>query len=148
MTVAPVKASRLRRPQRVNLLICTAFLLAAWNGLRLGEAIVFWQILREYGARPDPIYIAVSSGVWLIAGLILAGGLWLGKSWAWYAALGCAAGYPVWVWFERLALLQPHANWPFELGITLTCLSIVLILLFTRKTISFFQIQRKSDERQ
>jgi hypothetical protein len=148
MTVAPVTLHRLRRPQRVTFLACAAFLVAAWNGLRLGEAIIFWHTLRGYGARPDPLYTAVSGGIWLIAGLILTGGLWRGRAWAWYAALGSAAGYPVWVWFDRLALQQPHANWPFALGVTLACLSIFFILLFTRKTLSFFEIKRKPDEPQ
>jgi hypothetical protein len=148
MTAPTFPSPRLRRPDRVTFLACAAFLLAAWNGFRLGESIIFWRTLREYGAQPDPLYIVVSSGLWLIAGLILTGGLWQGRAWAWYAVFGGAAGYSVWIWFDRLVLRKPHANWPFALGVTLACLSLVLILLLTRKTILFFQIRRKSDERQ
>jgi hypothetical protein len=109
---------------------------------------MFWQTLRKYGAQPDPLYTAISSGVWLVSGLTLTSGLWRGKTWAWPTALGCAAGYPAWFWFNRLILQEPNANWPFALGVTLVWLFLVLVLLFTRKTILFFQIQRKSDERQ
>lgn len=135
-----------RRPHRVTFLAVIALLLAAWNGIRLGEAITFWQTLREYGARPGPLYILISSGVWVVAGLILTGGIWLGKTWAWYAAIGSAACYPAWIWFDRLVFQQPHANLPFALGVTLASLCMVLAILFTRKSISFFQIQRKSNE--
>jgi hypothetical protein len=139
---------RLRRPRRVTLLALAALLLSAWNGLRLGEAIAFRQVLHEYGAQPGPVFLAVSGGVWLAAGLVVAAGLWRGKAWGWYAAAGAAAGYPVWVWFERLVLQQPHANWPFALGVTLACLAPVIIILFSGKTISFFNVQRKPNERQ
>jgi hypothetical protein len=139
---------RLRRPRRVTLLALAALLLSAWNGLRLGEAIVFWKTLREYGAQPGPVFLSVSGGVWLLAGLMIVFGLWRGKAWGWYAAAGAAAGYPVGVWFERLVLQQPHANWPFALGVTLACLAPVIFILLSRKTISFFNVQRKSNERQ
>ncbi|KAF0107187.1 MAG: hypothetical protein FD146_2028 [Anaerolineaceae bacterium] len=148
MTEIEALSLRLRRPRRVTLLAFAALLLSAWNGLRLGEAVAFRQVLREYGAQPGPVFLAVSGGVWLAAGLAIAFGLWRGKAWAWYAAVGAAAGYPVWVWFERLIFQQPHANWPFALGVTLVCLAPVIVILFSRKTTSFFNVQRKRNERQ
>lgn len=131
------------RPVGVTILAILAFLLAAWNGLRLGEAIFFWKTLAEYGAHP--LYIAISGGVWFVAGLLLAWGLWRGKPWAWVAALGGAAGYASWYWFDRLILQQPHANWPFSLIFTVVSVSLILVILFSHNTKRFFQ--RDSHER-
>lgn len=138
----------IRRPRSVSLLAFAALAMAAWNGFRLGEAIYFWETLREYEVRPGSLYIAISGGVWLVVGFILAGGLWLGRIWAFYAAIGNIAVYTIWVWFDRLVLEQPRANLPFTLVTTLACLCIILILLFARKTTSFFKSQRKSNDPQ
>jgi len=113
------------------------FWLAAWNGLRLVEAIFFWKTLAEYGTHP--IYIAVSGGVWLIAGLLLVWGLWLGKTWSWMAAFTGTAGYAAWYWFDRLVLQKTHANWPFALTATVVSLLIILPILSLRSTRLFFQ---------
>jgi len=138
--------SEIKRPGRVVLLALAVSVFASWNGLRLGEAIFFWKTLAEYGAHP--LYIAMSGGVWFIAGLLLAWGLWRGKAWAWLAAIGGAAGYGRWYWFDRLVLQKPHANWPFVLGASVIFLLFILIILFSRNTRRFFQRdahERKSE---
>ena len=122
------------------------FWFAAWNGLRLGEALSFWKTLEEYGAYP--LYIAMSGGVWLITGLFLVRGLWQGKAWGRLAALGGAAGYASWYWFDRLVLQKPHANWPFAMIATIVFLLLILFILFSRGTRQFFQkdaYERKSE---
>lgn len=148
MTETPIPSAPRRRPLRVTLLTFAALLLAGWGALRFGEAIAFWPVLREYGARPTPLYLAISGGVWLLTGLALAAGLWLGKNWAWYAALAAAAGCGLWYWCDRLFLQQPRANWPFALGVTLAALLSVFLILFSRSTLSFFQVQRTPHEPQ
>jgi len=125
------------RPVGVNILAVLTLCTALWNSLRLGEAIFFWKTLAEYGAHP--LYIAMSGGVWFIAGLLLAWGLWRGKAWAWLAAIGGAAGYGCWYWFDRLVLQKPHANWPFVLGASVIFLLFILIILFSHNTRRFFQ---------
>ena len=110
---------------------------AAWNGLRLGEAIFFWKTFAGYGAYP--LYILLSGGFWLIAGLLLLWGLWQGKTWGWLAAIGCAAGYTIWYWVDRLVLQQPHANWPFALVANIVLLLLFLIPLCLSNTRLFFQ---------
>jgi hypothetical protein len=128
---------KMKRPLRVTLLAVYVFLAACWNGLRLGSAIFYWKTLAEYGAHP--LYIAISGGVWSIAGLLLAWGLWWGKAWAWIAALGCAAGYGCWYWLDRLILQKPHANWPFTLGASVIFLLFILFILFSRRPRQFLQ---------
>jgi len=125
------------RPSRVTFLAVIALLVSLGNGLRLGETIYFWPTLAKYGAHPW--YTAVSGGVWLAAAAYLTWGLWLGKAWAWTAAVGGAAGYGSWYWSDRLLLQQPHANWPFTLAFTAVCLAIIYFILFSHKTKQFFR---------
>jgi hypothetical protein len=129
--------SEIKRPRRVMLLALAVSVFTSWNGLRLGSAIFYWKTLEEYGS--NPLYIAISGGVWFIAGLLLAWGLWRGKAWAWLAAIGGATGYGCWVWFDRLVLQKPHANWPFALIFTIVSLLFILLILFSRNTRRFFQ---------
>jgi phosphoglycerol transferase MdoB-like AlkP superfamily enzyme len=113
------------------------FWLTIWNGLRLGEAIFYWRTLAEYGAHP--LYIAITGGLWPVAGLFLVWGLWQGKAWGWVAALVGTVGYTGWYWFDRLVLQQPHANWPFVLIVNIIFLLILLPILFSSKTRRFFK---------
>jgi hypothetical protein len=125
------------RPIRVDFLTIIVVWLAAWNGLRLGETIFFWNTLEKYGAHP--LYIATSAAVWLIAGLLLAWGLWAGKTWGWAAMLGGTPGFTAWYWVDRLVLQKPHGNWPFVLIVNIIVVLIILAILFSRQTRNFFK---------
>ncbi|MDZ4064706.1 MAG: hypothetical protein U1E22_08585, partial [Coriobacteriia bacterium] len=95
-----------------------------------------WQVLIEYGAKP--LYIAISGSAWALAGITLFVGLWRGKAWARKMAYITAAGYASWVWFDRLVLQTPHANWPFALAVTVALLSFTIITLSLRGSKFFF----------
>jgi len=127
----------INRPIRVTSVAIIVVFAAAWNGLRLGLTIYFWKTLEAYGAHP--LYIATSGGVWLITGLLLAWGFWLGKAWGWAAALAGMVGYSAWYWFDRLVLQQPRANWPFVLVADIVFLLIIFAILFSRRTRLFFK---------
>jgi hypothetical protein len=132
-----------RRPTSVTLLALFVLGLAFWNGLRLVQAIIFWSILVEYQAAPGPLYAAIGGGVWLLAGLSIVWGMWQGKVWAWFAALGGLAGYVLWYWFDRLVLQEPHSNWPFAL--VSTFISILFFsVLFRGNAIHFFSQESPS----
>ncbi len=133
-------------PNCIQFLILFILVPMLWNGFRFIEALVFWKTLRELGARPGPLYVAVSGVFWFICGVMLLVGIGQRKGWGWYAAFGAAAGYPVWVWADRLFLQQPHANWPFGIMVTLTCLSFVFIILFTPKTKEYFRLGKGHHE--
>ena len=126
-----------KRPFRVICLVLIVAFYTAWNGLRLGETIFFWKTLGQYGAHP--LYIAISGTVWLIAGLLIVWGLWLGKAWGWAAALGGTVGYTTWYWYDRLVVQKPHANWPFVLIGNIIFLLLIFTILFSRKTRRFFK---------
>ncbi len=132
------KSETNHRPIRVTLLALLSLAIAIWNGLRLEQALVFWSILKEYQAEPGPLYTAICGGFWLLAGLFIVWGLWWGKAWAWFAALGGAAGYGSWYWFGRLVLQKPHSNWPFALVTTVIFLFIILLILFSSRDRKFF----------
>jgi hypothetical protein len=127
----------MKRPFHVIFLAIIVVIYAVDNGLRLGETIFFWNTLEEYGAHP--LYIVISGGVWLIAGLFLVWGLWQGKTWGWAAALVGTFGYTAWYWFDRLVLQKPHANWPFVLIANIVFLLLIFMILFSQKTRLFFQ---------
>lgn len=131
------KRKKLDRPNRVKLLVLLLLWIAVWNGIRLANAVVFWKTLKSYGT--SPLYIAVSGGVWLAAGLIVSMGLWRGKAWSWAAALGGAAGYTSWYWFDRLVLQEPRANWPFAIIVTVLLLIFVSLSLLTYPTRIYLQ---------
>jgi hypothetical protein len=133
MTLIP----RIKHPIRVYLLAIIFLWLAVWNGLRLGEAIFFWSTLDKY--RGHPLYIAISAAVWIIAGLLIACGLWLGKAWGWASALVGMVGYTAWYWFDRLVIQEPPANWLFVLIVNIVILLILFTILFSSKTRRFFK---------
>jgi hypothetical protein len=126
-----------KRPVRVACLAIIIVFAAVWNGLRLGETIFFWKTMAKYGAHP--LYIAISGTLWLLIGLVVFLGVWLGKTWGWAVALGGSVGYSTWYWFDRLAMQKPHANWPFVLIANLAFLLIILMILMSHKTRRFFK---------
>jgi hypothetical protein len=121
-----------KRPLRIFILAMVVLTVATWNGLRLGEAVFFWKTLEKYDARP--LYIAISGGIWMLIGLVLFLGLWLGKTWGWTAALGGISGYNIWYWFDRLVIQTPHTNWSFVLVVNFALLLIILMLMMSHKT--------------
>jgi hypothetical protein len=125
---------KVRRSPFVSLLSLFYLGLAAWNGLRLVQGIVFCPTLQEYIARPGPIYVVISGGIWLLIGSVIFWGLRHVKIWAWFAAIVTTAGYIGWYWIDRLALQKPHANWPFALGTTLILIVFSFSILLSPKT--------------
>jgi len=131
------------RPVRITILSIFIFCFAAWNGLRLGEAIYFWKTIAEFNA--SPLYISISGAAWLITGLLLFWGLWQGKAWGWVAAISGTAGYTIWYWLDRLILQEHHANWPFVLISQIIYLPIIYSILLSPRTKRYFK--RGVDER-
>jgi predicted PurR-regulated permease PerM len=131
-----INANR-NRPIRILLLALFVLILPAWNALRLGETIFFWKTLAHYNG--NPLYIAISASFWIIAGLVIAWGLWLGEAWGWAATLAGIIGYTTWYWFDRLVVQEPPANWSFVLIVNIIFLLILLAILLSSKTRRFFK---------
>jgi predicted permease len=124
-------------------LIILILCLAAWNGLRMSEAIFFWNSLEEYGAHP--LYILMSGVTWLLIGLILGWSLWKGKNRGRIITLSIAVSYSTWYWLDRIVLQKPHANWLFSLIVNIALLLIIFFIMFSQKMRYYFK--KDSDER-
>lgn len=124
------------RPICITLLVLLTGSIVLWNGLRLSQAISFWDILDEYGGRP--LYIAISSGVWFLGGLILCFGQWRGKYWSWPLSIGAALAYEAYYWLDQLIIQKLHTNLPFVSIFNLLLLSIVGLILLSCRTQKYF----------
>jgi hypothetical protein len=130
--------TRIKRPIRVTLLTVAGFLFSAWNILRLCETFYIWKRLEEY--KSFPIYIALTTVIWVLVGLIVIWGLWTGKTWAWLATLGVTTAYMIWFWIDRSFIQKPPANqnWPFALTVTIFFAILFPLILFSDRTRRFF----------
>jgi hypothetical protein len=131
--------TQIKRPKRITLLVIAGLFFSAWNIVRLGETFFIWKRLVEY--RSFPVYIALTAAGWAIAGLIIIWGLWIGKTWAWFATLGALASYVAWFWLDRYFIQRPPANqnWPYALIVTIIFAILTLLILFSDRTRQFFQ---------
>jgi hypothetical protein len=126
-----------KRPIGIYILLLLILWISGWNCLRLGEAVLFWNTLKAYAAFP--LYIAISGGVWLILGLFLTWCIWQGKAWGRLLVMIASTGYTLWYWFDRLILQEPHANWQFVLASQFIFLLIIITILISKRTRSFFK---------
>jgi hypothetical protein len=127
-----------RRPKRVTLLAWALLGLSAWNALRLLQALRFWSVLSEYRARPAPLYLALTGGVWMAAGGMLAAACLRGKVWAWPGACGFVLAYGLWYWLDRLLAQGPRPGVPLALALTLILLGLAALVLLSGRTRRFF----------
>ena len=121
-------------------LISWAFVgLAAWNALRLGEALRFRTTLGDYGGRPGPWYLIISGGLWLIFFLSASWSLWRGKTWGRSFAVGTTLGYAVWYWSDRIILQGSRPTGNFSLVFTIVLVILTLAILYSPASSRFFR---------
>jgi len=135
----------MKRPFSATILLWLVLILITWSGLRLLSAIQWWGTLLEFASPPGPLYIAISGGLWLIAGIILLWGMWRIKAWIRHALLGTGAGFTVWYWGDRLLIQSAHENWPFATGATILLLIIVIVCIAHPSTKELFTQREKYD---
>ena len=112
------------------ILLVLSYMSLSWFGLF--EALRHWDFLHKLPLAVPPLYLALRSAFWGMAGLPLVWGLWVGRKWAWHAAQIAAALYAIHYWLDRLFLADPSAimgRWPFALGLTIICLVYVYVIL-------------------
>ena len=138
-----------RRPFLLSLL-AIAFLLFAGSGfLRLGGALVNWDLLAAAGMRPGPIYPALTGAAYGLSGLAVALGLWFGWQKAGRLARGLALFYAAWYWIDKLFIAgNPIArtNWPAALVISLGLLAAVIGILQLRRVRLFLHEVNRENE--
>jgi len=106
-----------------HLILATAFLYLALMGwLRLQQALVDWDLLLQFGARPGPLYLAIGGAVWGVLGLAGTVFIYTPRRWTRWAPLGIALLISASYWADFLLFTRSAemmTNWPFALGVTL-----------------------------
>ena len=64
-----------KRPFGVTLLLWLVLSLSAWGAVRLFAVLRWWNVLNEFGAHLNPVYLFITGAGWIIAGGVLLWGL-------------------------------------------------------------------------
>jgi hypothetical protein len=135
-----------KTPLSVTMLVLTVLIFATWNGLRLYETILNWEILRKYNSQPGPLYLSVLSMVWLLVSLIVLIGLLKGNS-RWLLLIKLTTFlFTIWYWVDRLLFQKTQISYLFPVVFTGFMLLFVSTLLNHRHTHNFFK-QRETHDR-
>jgi hypothetical protein len=112
---------RYRRPFFIWVLFAGLLLFSIINGLRLYGAVYSWTYWKLIGLSPDPLYFAITGGIFAAAFLIAVVLLFFQLRGALWTVRGVIAGYVLWYWIDRLVFTRSGSeitNWPFAAGIT------------------------------
>src|SRR5688572_22658649 len=123
-----------KRPLGVTLLLWLVLSLSAWGVVRLLAALRWWDVLSEFGARLNPLYLSITGVCWIVVGATLLWGLFRGKSWI---RLAIPASIGLWLveyWVERIFFESPRANVLFALMLSILLFTVTLICALNRKT--------------
>lgn len=134
-------AGRPARPRGVTILALGVLIIAGINLLKLRQALVDWDFLREL-LPISPLYLALNGLVWGFLGLALTWGLWRGQGWAPGLTRLAALLYSLYYWTDRLVLSASPANrnWPFMAVVNLSVFIMILWILSRRKTKAYFGV--------
>ncbi len=100
------------------------------------QTITSWNWLIAINYRPHPAYNIFENAFFFLVFLVSAVSLWIRKPWApLFCQISAALG-TIWLWFDRVFLVQNHL--PFKQHIFPLALSI-LILLFLLLSLSLLQ---------
>jgi hypothetical protein len=127
-----------KRPFGVTLLLWLVLSLSAWGAVRLIAALRWWNVLNEFDARLNPLYLSITGAGWIVAGAVLLWGMFSGKLWTSFAIPASIFVWVIQYWVERLFFEVPRANILFALTLSLLLFIVTLISAFNRKTKEFF----------
>lgn len=134
-------------PLSVTLLTMTVLFFTAWNGLRLFETIVNWEILIKFDAQPGPIYMAIFSLVWCLAGLVAFLGLLRGNYYLWMFMIKLITIlYTIWYWVDRLLFQKTNIYFLFPIVFTIIMILFITTIFNHRNTQNYFK-QRETHDR-
>lgn len=138
-----------KRPARLTLLLWLVFLLTAWNAIRLGATIAYWDLLTDFDSSPGPIYIVASAMFWFICGLGVLILLYRRNPRALLATSILTVAYTIWWWIDRLLLQENgQTNWSFNLVLTGILLLLTTCLIFNPTTRACFNQQKRKPEQE
>ena len=138
-------------PARVTLLFGLVFLFTVWNAVRLGTSILWHNTLETYAPRVGPLYIGITGGIWMLAGLFIFWAVWRGIRQARLIFMVTAGLYAAWIWADRLwAQTSLRANWPFDLLLTAILLVYTAVVVLDPRNRPYFErevYERESEDR-
>lgn len=127
-------------PSSVTILIISVLIFTAWNGLRLYETILYWEILQKYNSQPGPYYLISASLIWLISGLFILFGLLYRKTIHVILITKITAIlYAVWYWIDRIFIQKTQTIILFPLIMTCIMLLFTLLILNLKQTQNYFK---------
>jgi hypothetical protein len=143
MTEAPLRLPRRYRWARLLHLAGLLYLsLAGWARMIL--ALRDGDLLREYQARPDPLYLVIGGAAWGLLALALAALLYVRRPWARFGVFAGGLALALSYWLDRLLFIRAapeQANWPYALLLTL------LLLIFSASLMYLLWNWEKEDGR-
>ncbi|MEB2333547.1 MAG: hypothetical protein OZ914_04430 [Anaerolineaceae bacterium] len=128
----------LPRPISVTLLLWTALLLLAYGATRLVGALQWQSVLAEFKSVLSPLYLAISSGAWIVLSGALLWGIIQRRRWARFALLASAVLWYVQYWIEQLQFEVERNNVNFALTVTTAALAIVMTTAFLPSAKNYF----------
>lgn len=127
-----------KRSFGVTLLLWLVLSLSVWGLVRLLAALRWWDVLYEFDARLNPLYLSITGAGWAVVGGILLWGIFSGKRWT---RLAISVAVFLWLtgyWIERIFFEPPRANLSFALIASILLLAVTLVSALNRKTREFF----------
>ena len=135
-----------KRPGSVTSLLFVVLTLTTWNAIRLGAALVDWDLLKEFAPRPGPLYIVLTASFWTLSGLATWTAIRLRNPRARSYFAFYVLGYTLWWWADRLLLQIASPNWPFALGLTILLLGVAALDFFNKKAISYLRQRERHEQ--
>jgi hypothetical protein len=130
-----------RRPIGINVLSILLFLISLFYLLKLSQVLLHWSRLEKLPLTISPLYLAVDSLVWCVSAIILAWGLWVGRSWARPTTLIISILFSLVFWADRIWIAEPEGlaqRWPINLILTIIGLGMILFVLRRKSTRDYF----------
>ena len=138
---------KIKTPLSVTLLTITVLIFTSWNGFRLYETILNWDILIKYNSQPGPLYMVVFSLIWFLLSLVAIIGFLKGDPKRWSLILKLISFlFTIWYWVDRLLFQKTQISFLFPLVLTILMLLFILTLLNHRQTKNYFK-QRETHDR-
>ncbi len=131
-----------KRPTGIKFLVILYFLVGLFHLLKLSQVLFKWSILKELPLTITPAYLATDSLVWCVSAIILAWGLWIGRSWARPTTLIMSILFSMVFWADRIWIAEPEGlaqRWPVNLFLTIIGLGMILLVLRRKSSQDYFQ---------
>jgi hypothetical protein len=135
-----------KRPFGVTLFLCAVLMLSAWGMIRIAAALRWWDVLHEFNARLDPLYLSITGAVWGVAGGVLFWMVLNRKPGSRMAVLTSTLVWQAELWIERLFLPSSASNLPF--AITASCVLIGVIIVTTLHRSTQYYLNKSEEHEQ